>query len=288
MEQKSRRRIAVMTDSTADIPRDLVEKYGIMVVPQILIMGNETWRDGVEIDSATFYEMLQTSPHFPASSQPSVKDFYDRFVALARDHDGIVAVLVSDELSGTINSATTAASSLPEIPIEIIDSRAVSMQLGLMVLAVARAAADGGDLETVAGVARQLVRRAQVYFVVDTLEYLHRNGRIGAAARLFGTALNLKPVLCIDDGIVTPVAKVRSRRKALERVFGLVENDLVAGGAVHMAVLHVAAPEEAARLADELEQRFRPAEMIRAECGPVIGTHAGPGTVGVAFYAETE
>jgi DegV family protein with EDD domain len=164
----------------------------------------------------------------------------------------------------------------------------VSVQLGFIVLAAAREAARGGDLEAVAGVARGLIGRAHVYFIVDTLEYLHRNGRIGAAARLFGTALNLKPVLCINDGIVTPVAKIRSRRKALERVFRLLEKDLEGGGAVHMAVLHVAAPDEAAQLADELERRFQPVEMIRAECGPVIGTHAGPGTVGVAFYAEAE
>jgi DegV family protein with EDD domain len=286
MADTARQRIAIITDSTSDIPGDLVEQYGITVVPQILIMGQETWRDGVEIDPATFYEMLRTSPHFPASSQPSVKEFHDRFVELAETYEGIVAILVSDELSGTINSAATAAASLPQIPIEVIDSRSVSVQLGFIVLAAARAAARGGDLEAVAGVARGLIGRVQVYFIVDTLEYLHRNGRIGAAARLFGTALNIKPVLCIDDGIVTPVAKIRSRRKALERVFDLVEKDLVGGGAVHMAVLHVAAPDEAARLADELEQRFQPVEMIRTECGPVIGTHAGPGTVGVAFYAE--
>lgn len=286
MEQAARRRIAVVTDSTSDIPPDLVDEYGITVVPQVLIMGNETWRDGVEIDSATFYELLRTSPHFPASSQPSIKDFYDRFITLGKDHEGIVAVLVSNELSGTINSAVTAAASLPEIPIEIIDSRAVSMQLGLMALAAARVAARGGDLEAVAGIARQMLGRVHLYFVVDTLEYLHRGGRIGAASRLFGTALNLKPVLCVTDGIVQPVAKVRSRRKALDRVYSLVETELGGGRDAQMGVLHVAAPEEAARLAEELEQRFQPTEMIRTECGPVIGTHAGPGTVGVVFYVE--
>jgi DegV family protein with EDD domain len=257
-----------------------------MVVPQILIMGNETWLDGVEIDSPTFYNLLRTSPHFPSSSQPSIKEFHDRFTALANDHDGIVAVLVSNELSGTINSAATAAANLPDIPIEIVDSRAVSMQLGLMALAAAREAASGGDLQAVATAARQMVGRVDIYFVVDTLEYLHRGGRIGAAARLFGTALNLKPVLTVQDGIVQPVAKVRTRRKALERVFGQVEAELPEGSRVHMAVLHIAVPEEAARLADELEQRFQPVEMIRTECGPVIGTHAGPGTVGVAFYSD--
>ncbi len=280
------RRIAIVTDSTADIPREIVEEYGIHVVPQILIMGDKTWRDGVDIDSPTFYELLRTSPHFPASSQPSVASFQEVFSQLSEDADGIVAVLVSSELSGTLNSALMAASNLPELPIEIIDARAASMQLGLTVLAAARAAAAGEDLETVAGAARALVGRANVYFIVDTLEYLHRGGRIGRASRLVGTALNLKPVLSICDGVVTPVTKVRTRRKALDTLFGLLERQIAEGDRVHMAVLHVAAPEEAARLVEQLEARFHPLEMIRTECGPVIGTHVGPGTVGVAFYAE--
>jgi DegV family protein with EDD domain len=286
MEQTADQRIAVITDSTSDIPPDLVDKYGLTVVPQILIVGSETWRDGVEIDAPTFYELLRTSPHFPSTSQPSIKDFHDRFVALSERYEGIVAVLISNELSGTINSAVTAAASLPDIPIEIVDSRAASMQLGFMALAAACEAARGGDLEAVTGVARQMVGRVAVYLVVDTLEYLHRGGRIGTAARLFGTALNLKPVLTVQDGIVQPVAKVRTRRKALERLYDQVEAELPEGGRVHMAVLHAAVPEEAARLADELEQRFQPVEMIRAECGPIVGTHVGPGTVGVVFYAE--
>ncbi len=280
------RRIAIVTDSTADIPREMVEEYGIHVVPQILIMGDKTWRDGVDIDSPTFYELLRTSPHFPASSQPSVTSFQEVFSQLSEDVEGIVAVLVSSELSGTLNSALMAASNLPELPIEIIDARAASMQLGLTVLAAARAAAAGEDLETVAGAARALVGRANVYFIVDTLEYLHRGGRIGRASRLVGTALNLKPVLSICDGVVTPVTKVRTRRKALDTLFGLLERQIAEGDRVHMAVLHVAAPEEAARLVEQLEARFHPLEMIRTECGPVIGTHVGPGTVGVAFYAE--
>jgi DegV family protein with EDD domain len=197
-----------------------------------------------------------------------------------------VAVLVSNELSGTVNSALMAAASLPEIPIEIVDARAVSMQLGFTVLSAARAAAAGGDLQTVAAAARALVGRVRVYFVVDTLEYLHRGGRIGAAAKLFGTALNLKPVLEIDDGIVQPLARVRTRRKALHRVYDLLAERLAGQDRIHMAVLHIAAREEAALLQEQLEARFHPVEMIETECGPVIGTHAGPGTVGVVFYAE--
>ena len=280
------RRIAIVTDSTCDIPRELVEEYNIHVVPQILIMGDKTWLDGVDIDSPTFYELLRTSPDFPASSQPHVTSFQDLFVELDKEADGIAAILVSDELSGTINSAQVAAANLPEIAIEIIDSRAVSLQLGFIVLAAAQAAAAGADLPAVVAAAREMMAKVHIFFLVDTLEYLHRGGRIGAAARIFGTALNLKPVLEIRDGIVQPVTRVRTRRKALDKVLDLVEEQLAGAQGAHMAVLHIAAPEEAARFAEKLQERFHPVEIIHGECGPVIGTHAGPGTVGVAFYTD--
>jgi DegV family protein with EDD domain len=286
MVARAQRQIAVVTDSTADIPSHLAQQYAIHIVPQFLIMGDNTWLDGVDIDPPTFYKLLRTSRDFPSTSQPSVKTFSDLFLKLSREVDGIVAVLISNELSGTLNSAQTAAVNLPDIPIEIIDSRSASMQLGFIVLAAARVAAAGGDLDAVAGTARALVERVSVYFVVDTLEYLHRGGRIGAAARLFGTALNLKPVLEIKGGIVTPVAKVRTRAKALVRVFELLEEQLSGKEQIHMSVLHVAAPEQALRFQEELRAHFHPVEMIATECGPVVGTHAGPGTVGVAFYVE--
>jgi DegV family protein with EDD domain len=286
MKQTRHRPVTVVTDSTSDLPPELVEEYEIRVIPQVLIMGDRTWLDGVDIDSPTFYELLRTSSRFPSTSQPSVASFQELFTELSQEADGIVAVLVSDELSGTINSALAAALSLPDVPIEIVDSRAASMQLGFIALAAARMAAAGEDFRSVADAARALVGKTHVYFVVDTLEYLHRGGRIGGAAKLFGTALNLKPVLEIREGIVTPVVKVRTRRKALDRLYELLQEQLTPGDRVHMAALHVAAPDDAVRLVEQLEARFHPVEMIACECGPVIGTHAGPGTVGVAFYTE--
>ena len=305
MVNTTRRRVAVVTDSTSDLPRDLVEKYGIHMVPQILIMGDNTWRDGVDIDPPTFYRLLKTSPHFPSTSQVSIATFQELFETLSQEADGIVAVLISNELSGTLNSALAAAASLPDDPIEIVDSRSASMQLGFIALAAARAAAAGADLKAVANVARSLADKVRVYFVVDTLEFLHRGGRIGAAARLFGSALNLKPVLEVRDGIVTPVAKIRTRRKALDKVLDIVEEQIapwtvrsnLEGGRsegsqgrqaprVHMAVLHIASPEEAAQVVEQLVARFHPVEMIASECGPVVGAHVGPGTIGVVFYTE--
>jgi len=286
MSSTPRRRVAVVTDTTADLPAELVAKYGIHVIPQILIMGDKTWRDGIDIDSAAFYELLRSPKGFPSTSQPSSTSFCELFSSVSKQADGIVAVLISSRLSGTINSALSAAADLPGIPIEIIDTRAVSMQLGFIALAAARVAAGGGDMAAVAAAARTMMPRTGVYFVVDTLEYLHRNGRIGAAAKLFGSALNLKPLLSIQDGIVTPVAKIRSRRKALDHMIELMAQQIPAGANLHLAVLHVAAPNECAQLSQELIARFHPLDAIMTECGPVIGAHAGPGTMGAAFYVD--
>jgi DegV family protein with EDD domain len=279
-------RVAIVTDSTADIPPGLVERYQIRAAPQVLIMGRNMWRDGIDIDPPAFYELLQTSSDFPSTSQPSVSDFLELFEELAEDSDGILVIVVSDELSGTLNSAQMAAAKVPDIPIEVIDSRAVSMMLGFQVLAAAQQAEEGTDLKTLADAARAFKYKTHICFIVDTLEYLHRGGRIGTAAKLVGSALNLKPVLEIKEGVVSPVTRVRSRRKALTKVLELLAGEIAEGDRVHMAVVHAAAPEEAARFRDELQTRFRPVEMLSAECGPVVGAHAGPGTVGVAYYVE--
>ncbi len=286
MVEPPRRRIAVVTDSTGDLPRDLAQQYGIHVMPQTLIMGRRTWRDGVDIQPDAFYRLLRSSPDFPSTSQATAGEFEVLFREAAQGVAGIVAVLVSGSLSGTINSALVAAANMPDVRIEVVDSRSASMQQGFIALAAGRTAAAGGDLEAVAGAARALVGRVYVFFVVDTLEYLHRGGRIGAATRLVGTMLNLKPVLELAGGVVQPVAKIRTRRKALDKLYELVAERVAPGDRLHMAVLHAAAPEEGEAVADEMEARFHPVEMIRCEGGPVIGAHVGPGTVGAAFYTE--
>lgn len=286
MSEKSRRRIAIVTDSTCDIPSEMLRQYDIHVVPQILMLDGKTWLDRVDIDPPAFYELLRNSSSFPTTSQASRVDFQELFAKLSKEADGIVAVLVSGEISGTVASALAAVEGMPEVPIEIVDSRGVSAKLGFPVLAAAKAADAGGDLQTVADAARALVPKIRLLFVVGTLEYLHRGGRIGSASRLLGSALNLKPILEFREGTIHPVAKIRTRRKALERVYSLIDEQLSEGQKVHMAVVNIAAQEEADDLAAQLQARFQPAELLQVECSPVVGTHAGPGTVGVAFYAE--
>ncbi len=283
MNISNRRKVVVLTDSAADLPAALVEKYEIWVIPLYLTMGENTWRDGVDITPNQFYELLKNSSEFPKTSQPSVGDFQQIFRELAQEAQSIVAVLVSSELSGTVASAQTAKELLPEIPVEIIDTASVSMMEGYIVLAAARAAAEGCDLGEVSAAARSLLGKTHVYFVVDTFEYLHRGGRIGAAARLVGSALNIKPVLEIQDGIAHPAAQVRTKRKALSKVVQLIREQAPSGRDIRMTVINVAAVEEATQFRKELMEVFNPLEMLMTDCSPVLGAHVGPGTVGVAY-----
>lgn len=284
--KNAKRRVAVVTDSSAYLPPELVEEHGIHVVPVTLTMGDKTWRDGVDIDPPTFYELLRTSPDFPTTSQPNVGVFLELFIRLSQEVEGIVAVLITSKLSGTVASAQAAAAELPDIPIEIVDSLSVSMGLGFPVLAAARAAAEGADLKAVADTARKMVEKTGLYILVGTLEYLRRGGRISGAAWLLGSALNLKPILEFREGILEPVAKVRTRSKALRKLYQLLEEQVSGGERVHMAVLNAAAVEEAAVVKAEVQERFKPVELLEALVSPAIGVHAGPGTVGVAFYVE--
>ncbi len=280
-------KIAVVTDSTAYLPPELVAQYGIHVMPQQLIWGDETFLNGVTIDPPTFYERLSRSGDIPTTAQASAGEFAHLFAEVARNADGIVGVFISTELSGTVASALAAQELLPDLPIEVVDSRFTTMGLGFVALAAARAAAEGKGLAEVAAAARELVPRVNVLFIVETLEYLHRGGRIGGASRLLGSALRIKPLLHLTEGRIDALERVRTKRKAVERMLEVMA-ERVGNATVHAAVIHANAPEEAARLREQVRERFPHTELYLAELSPVIGTHVGPGTVGVAFYAEGE
>jgi len=278
-------RIAVVTDSTAYLPPQLVAQYGIHVIPLQLVWGGETLLDGVTTDPQTFYERLSHSGDLPTTSQPSAGDFADLFAEVASGADGIVGVFISTGLSGTVTSAWGARESLPDLPIEVVDSRFTSMGQGFVTLGAARAAAKGEGLAEVASAARELVPRVNVLFVVDTLEYLHRGGRIGGASRVLGSALRIKPLLHLTEGRIDVLERVRTKRKAVERMLEVMK-ERVGDAAVHVSVIHADAAEEATRLQERIRERFPCIELHLAELSPVIGAHVGPGTVGVAFYTE--
>jgi len=278
--------IAIVTDSTAYIPPELVRKYGLHVAPQILIWGEETLRDGIDIMPDAFYARLKTAKTMPTTSQVTIAYFKELFEKLAGEGKQILAVLVSSKLSGTISSAVQAKELVPQTRIEIVDSLSTAMALGFQVLAAARAAEAGRTLAEVTDVARSAAAHTGIVFAVDTLEFLHRGGRIGGASRLLGTALNLKPVLELNDGRIEPIERVRTKAKARARLLEIVAERVKGKPNLRLASLHAAAESEAAELLDQAKALLKPVEAFASVASPVVGNHAGPGTVGLAYSTD--
>jgi DegV family protein with EDD domain len=279
-------RTVIITDSTAYIPDDLVNKYGIIVAPQILLWGEETFLDGVSISPAEFYARLQSSDVMPTSSQVTIPYFMDLFKPLVEEGANILAILISDKLSGTIQSAVQARKEFPGAKIEIVNSESTAMALGFQVLAAARALEAGKSFEEAHALAQNAKHHTGIYFAVDTLEFLHRGGRIGGASKLLGTALNLKPLLAVIDGRVESIEKVRTKSKAYARLLDVIAEEVKGKPNLRLATLHAAAEEDARQLLAQAQERFNPIETVVAEVSPVVGTHAGPGTCGLAFSVD--
>ncbi len=282
--------VAVVTDSTAYIPQAALDDLTIPVIPLWLIWGDERFRDGVDIDPASFYGRLRKSRIFPTTSQPSAGEFVDFFCRVAAEHDTdtIVGVHISSRISGTVASAEAAKTQLPDLNITVVDSLSTSMGLGFIALAAARVAAAGGSVSEIVAAAEDTQSRLSVLFAVDTLEYLHRGGRIGGAKRFLGTALNIKPLLHLEDGRVEALTQVRTKRKAITRMLEIAEERLGGKRMGEAAVIDVASPDEAADVAGRVRKRFDVSPVYRTMVSPVIGAHAGPGTVGVCFCSACD
>ncbi len=276
--------VAIVTDSTADLPAGLRERHGIAMVPLNVHFGDESFRDQIDITTDEFMARLGRSSGLPRTSQPAPALFEETFRALAADHDAVVAVLISSRLSGTLQAATLAAQAVAEtVPVEIVDSRNGSMGLGLQVLRAAELAERGLAAPAIAERLRAETAANHIVFFVDTLEFLQRGGRIGRAAALLGGLLQLKPLLRVDEGQVVPFERTRTRARAIQ---GLV--DFVRGlpHVERLSVLYSTSPADAETLADRLALELSLAReaIVVAQMGPVIGTHVGPGAMGVAVF----
>lgn len=282
----SNRKIAVVTDSTAYIPAQALGDLDIPIIPLWLIWGDERLRDGVDIDPPAFYRRLREAKTLPTTSQPSVGEFVDfyRRVAAESGADTIVGAYISSGISGTVASAEAAKVQVPELDITIIDSFFTSMGLGFIVLAAARVAAAGGSLEEVIAAAEGTRDRMNILFAVDTLEYLHRGGRIGGGKRFLGTALKIKPLLHLEDGRIEALAQVRTKRKAIAQMLDIVEERLGGRQMAEASILDADSPKEAEAVAEQVKERFGISTVYCAMVSPVIGTHVGPGTIGITFY----
>jgi DegV family protein with EDD domain len=279
-------KVAIVTDSTAYLPEDLVSSHNITVVPLLVIWGDEILRDNIDISPNQFYERLADAKNMPSTSQAAITDFAEVFKKLHNEGYEILTIVISAALSGTLDSAIQAKKLVPEARIELVDSRFTSIPLAYMVLSAARAAKRGATLEKCKEIAESIRENTQLFFAVDTLEFLHRGGRIGGASRFLGTALDLKPILYLQGGKIEALERVRTSKRAHQRLIELLETSVSGRSPINMIGIASAAAEEAAsKLLMQIERDFDPQEVLLANISPVIGTHTGPGTVGVAYVA---
>ena len=276
---------AIVTDSTAYIPDDLLKKLNITVVPLSVIWGDEMFADGVTITPGEFYTRLKGAKVMPSTSQAIPADMQTAFSNLLDQGYDVMGVFISEKLSGTLDSARQARESLASAKdkIALFNSENTAMALGFQAVTLARAAADGASLADCQALAEKVRPNTGVYFAVETLEFLHRGGRIGGAQRLLGSALSLKPILTIKDGKVDSADRVRTSRKAYDRVIELVSEKCSGKSNIRLATLHANAEDNAKSVLDTASTQLGAVESILSSVSPVIGTHTGPGTVGLAY-----
>lgn len=279
-------KILVVTDSSSSLPEELIKELDIRVIPLWLIWDDQCFRDGVDIDPHTFYQRLRTSKSLPSSTQPSAVEFKEFFRNLSEECAGIVNVLASSKISGTVESAEAAKDFVPGLPIKVVDSLFSAIGEGLVAVAAARAAKLGKSIDEIT-IRAELVRdHTHLLFVVDTLEYLHKGGRIGGAKKLLGTALNIKPILHFEDGSIQPLSQTRTKKKGVEELLNIAAERLGTGKMAEAGVVHVDCFEEGQSLVEKVKKRFDPSRIHLSDVSPVVGTHVGPGALGLAFYPE--
>ena len=279
-------RIAVVTDSSAYLPEELVREHGIHIIPLNVHFNGSVYKDLVEIREEEFFRRLAAASELPSTSQPSAGEFAEVFRQAAQGADGVVAIVLSSGLSGTYSSAMTARDMLPDIPIEVVDSRTTSMGLGFLALAAARAAREGKSLDEIRSLLESIIPRIHVWFVLDTLKYLAKGGRIGGAQALMGSVLSIKPILQVEGGRVEQLDKVRTRGKAVDRMVELFKRE-VDGRPVHCSIINTLALGEAEQLKARVQADFpQVQDMMITGVSAAIGTHVGPGALGLCFYAE--
>jgi DegV family protein with EDD domain len=286
----------IVTDSTADVPKSIVDAYGIHVIPMVVRFGDHFYREGIDMTVEAFYERLEHEKELPTTSQTSPSEYTEVFRGLLDQNPGspVISVHISSGMSGTYQSALLGKEMLEEelghpVDVHIVDSRCASYGFGLQVTAAARLAQEGAATSVILDEIERLRQQRHLYFMVDTLEYLQKGGRIGRATALLGTLLNIKPILSVgDDGVIYSVDKARGRKKAIARMMELFRKDFGDVRDIHVALADSANPDGAEEILAELRNDFTLHEVVRTQIGAVVGAHVGRGTVAVFCWPARE
>ncbi len=275
--------VKIVTDSTADLPTDVVKALGITVVPLTVRFGQESFLDGVELSSEAFFQRLAASKALPTTSQPSPGVFLETYRKLLDAGPQVVSVHISEKLSGTLNSARQAKDQLPGSAIETLDSQQATLGLGLVVMAAAKAVQQGASLVEAVAVAREAVGQVQVFGILETLEYLQKGGRIGKVRALVGSLLKVRPMITVREGVPHSLGLARSRNQAMQYLLTVARERAPLKQA---AVVYSTTPQEAEQLADQVQQYVQNGKVLMARFGPVLGTYVGPGAWGLVVQSE--
>ncbi len=277
--------VRIITDTTAGLPVEVARRYDIPIMPQIVVFDRDSYLEGIDLDNAGFMRLLTTSSELPKTSAPPPEMFVEQFRRLVPAEEAILCLHPSSEISGTVRSAQVAAQEFPDADIRVIDTRTIASPLAAMVQLAAEWAAAGEDVDTIEGRLRALIPRCRIYFLVATLEFLARGGRIGGAAALLGGVLQLKPILTLRDGRVDQFARVRTHSRAVAYLKDLALQQVPRDGSAYLAVIHAGVPDQAQSLADDLRAPLGVATIDILDVPPAIVTHAGPGVLGIGFFA---
>lgn len=277
-------RVAVVTDSTADLPPDLARRHDIHVVPLSVAFGDQSYRDGVDLSAEDFLRLLRDTPTLPTTSQPSPDAFVSLYRQLAADHDAVVSIHISARLSGTFQSATIAAQTVAsEVPVTIVDSASASMGCGLLAISAAEMAARDAPAAAIGDRVAEEAEQMDIVFMVESLDALRRGGRIGRASAMLGTLLDLKPILRLAQGEISPLERTRTRRRAVQDMVDYVKRQ---GAIQRICAVYTGQPDEAQSLLREFDLLVPGEQMFVTTLGPVVAAHTGPGVIGLIFQRE--
>jgi DegV family protein with EDD domain len=276
--------VKIVADTTSGLPRELLKSLGIPLVPQIVVFGERSYRDDSELDTATFLAKLKTSKELPKTAAPAPALYNSIFEESKHRGESVVVIAPSAKVSGTVRAATVAAQDYPEVDIRVVDSMTIAGNLASLVLVANDWAKSGMDADTIVNRLKEWIPRGQIYFLVNTLEYLQKGGRIGGAKALFGELLQVKPILCLRDGQVEPFEQLRTKKRAVARIVEIVEEQCPKSAEAHLCIMQADAKKEAEELGVELRSRMGLSSIPMYELPPAIVVHGGPGLLGIGFF----
>jgi DegV family protein with EDD domain len=276
--------VKIVADTTSGLPREILGELGIALIPQIVVFGENSYRDDTELDTATFLQKLKASAVLPKTAAPPPALYHPVFEQAQRDGDEVIVVAPSAKVSGTVRSAEVAAQDFPNLKVAVVDSQTIAGNLASLVLLANEWARAGDSSESIVNRLNEWIPRGRIYFLVDTLEYLQKGGRIGGARALLGEILQFKPILCVKEGQVAPFEQQRTKRRALARLLEIVEEQCPKSAEAHLTVMQADASPEADTLAAELMVRMNLSSIPIYELPPAIVTHGGPGVLAIGFF----